>query len=131
MQFVRFMLVGFLNTTLGLMLILVAMRWLHLDYRLANVSGYAAGCVLSFLLNRIWTFKDGGNWQGSAVRWAFVVAICFGFNFLTVIILREWCHVDAMLAQLGGIIMYTLTSFVGGRFFAFCSPRVTDLAPQR
>ena len=76
MQLVRFLFVGALNTTIGLACIVAAMRWLAMDYRLANAVGYAAGCVLGFVLNRTWVFGDRGPWRGSLARRLGVVGAC-------------------------------------------------------
>lgn len=119
MQVVRFLFVGALNTTIGLACIVAAMRWLAMDYRLANAVGYAAGCVLGFVLNRTWVFGDRGPWLGSLARWLGVVVACWGLNVVAVVLLHDGLGVDAYAAQLGGVVTYTGAAFTGGRFFAF------------
>ena len=54
-QFLRYSLVGLLNTALGLLVIWGLMLAGFGPYS-ANVAGYAVGLVLSFFLNRAWTF---------------------------------------------------------------------------
>ena len=122
MQLVRFLAVGVLNTAVGLGCIGAAMRWLDLDYRVANAVGYAAGCGLSFVLNRAWTFGDRGDWQGSLARWLGVVGACWGLNLAAVVLLHDGWGVGAYAAQLGGVAAYTGAAFLGGRFFAFRAP---------
>lgn len=119
MQFVRFLVVGLLNTSAGLLCIYGAMWAFGLDYRLANVIGYLVGSVLSFVLNRSWTFRYDGVWWLSAIRWSAVVGACFLLNFGVVVLLYEKFHVPVGIAQLAGVACYTAASFVGGRFFAF------------
>ncbi|MCG7392681.1 GtrA family protein [Microvirga sp. ACRRW] len=123
MQLIRFILVGVLNTAVGFSFIIGAMQLLHLDYRLANALGYAAGCIVGFLLNRTWTFQFSGAWWSSAARWFAVVAVCYLLNLATVIFIREVFLVDTILAQACGVLVYTAASFVGGKFFAFRSHR--------
>ena len=57
---VRYLVVGFLNTLLGLMVIYFAMYVLRFGVVAANVIGYAVGVVVSFLLNQRWTFAHRG-----------------------------------------------------------------------
>src|ERR1700731_806989 len=119
MQLVRFLLVGVLNTGIGLACIFGAMWLLGLDYRLANVFGYAVGCGVSFLLHRSWTFRHDGPWFASLVRWLAIVAVSYGVNLLTLVFLHERLGVNAYLAQIGGTAAYTFVSFVGARHLAF------------
>jgi putative flippase GtrA len=119
MQLIRFLLVGSINTAIGFFFIIVAMEVLKLDYRLANAVGYTIGCLVSFFLNRTWTFRHSGTWWSSAMRWFIVVGICYGLNLIAVIFIREVLHVDALLAQVGGAVVYTSASFIGGKLFAF------------
>lgn len=99
------------------------MRWVALDYRLANVMGYAVGCGLGFLLNRVWTFGDKGPWRGSLARWLGVVGTGWGLNLLIVVLLHSGLGIDAYVAQFGGLITYTGATFLGARFIAFHPPR--------
>ncbi len=121
-MFARFLIVGVLNTAAGLACIVAAMRWLTLDYRWANAAGYAAGCGLSFALNRAWTFNDQGRWQASLLRWLGVIGACWGMNLAAVVVLHDGLGMDVYAAQLGGLVTYTGTAFLGGRFFAFRAP---------
>lgn len=123
----RFLVVGVLNTAVGLACIVAAMRWLALDYRVANAMGYAVGCGLGFVLNRAWTFGDRGRWQGSLARWLGVVGACWGLNLGMAVLLHEGLGMDAYAAQLGGLLAYAGPAFLGGRCFAFQAPGRTRM----
>ncbi|MEP6908237.1 MAG: GtrA family protein [Pseudoxanthomonas sp.] len=118
MQLLRFLVVGVLNTGLGLVCIYAAM-WLQLDYRVSNGIGYAVGISVSFVLNRNWTFRHRGDWQNSLGRWLGVTALAYSLNILVLIGLHQRLGVNAYAAQLGGAVTYTLAAFMGGRYFAF------------
>lgn len=127
MQLIRFLVVGGLNTVVGLSII-YGLMWLGLDYRLANAAGFGVGCVLSFTLNRAWTFRHDGRWQSSFGRWLMVVAGGYALNFLALVALHDGFGVNAYIAQLGGTAAYTGSTFLGGRFFAFAAPVLTRAA---
>jgi len=92
---------------------------LRLDYRVSNTIGYAIGSCVSFILNRSWTFRHRGSWISGSIRWLSVVALAYMANLAMVILLHTRFGVPTAIAQLGGAIVYTVSSFVGGRFFAF------------
>jgi putative flippase GtrA len=117
-QVVRFLLVGLLNTGVGFAVILGAMA-LGVDYRWANALGYGVGCLVGFVGNRSWTFRHDGPWHISLARWLLVVAVAYAANLALVVALHEGLQVEATLAQIGGIVVYTSVAFLGGRLVAF------------
>lgn len=110
---------GVANTAIGLAIAYFGMAMLSLDYRVANALGYAMGCVVSFVLNRRWTFRHTGSWRAGAARWFSVIAGAYLCNLGTIVFLHAVLGLDAYAAQLGGMVVYTGASFVGGRRFAF------------
>lgn len=119
MQFFRFLLVGLINTFVGLGLIYFCMSVLGLDYRVANFAGYAVGSGVSFVLNRNWTFRAEGSWLDGLLRWSCVVGGAYVLNFITLVLVHDRLGIRADVSQLAGMVVYTLSSFVGGRCFAF------------
>jgi putative flippase GtrA len=119
MSFVRFCLVGLLNTSIGLAVMCSLMRLGGVQYVVANALGYAVGAAVSFTLNRSWTFRFKGPTFNSGVRWLLVLGAAFGANIVVVIIAHELFGVDRYVSQGFGIVTYTALSFLGGRFYAF------------
>ena len=97
MQLIRFLLVGVLNTGIGLSCIFTAMWLFELDYRLANIIGYFIGCSIGFGPNRLWTFRHQGSWWGSLIAWLAVVAASYSLNFLVIIALHYALWLTPML----------------------------------
>jgi putative flippase GtrA len=119
MSFVRFCIVGLINTLIGLAVIYAAMRFGNVQYVIANTLGYAVGAAISFVLNRSWTFRFKGAILHSALQWALVLAVAFVANIFAVIVAHEYFGVDQYLSQVFGVLVYTGLSFLGGRFYAF------------
>lgn len=67
----RFGAVGMLNTALGYAVILAGLA-LGLGDIISNATGYAAGLVLGFFLNRQWTFSRADGFRPGAVSACFV-----------------------------------------------------------
>jgi putative flippase GtrA len=117
---IRFLLVGVANTALGLSVIYLAMYVLHFGVVPANALGYGCGIVLSFVLNRNWTFAHDGSQLPALLRFLLVTAVAYSIN-LGVVVLAKGMGVNPYLAQLLGTPFYTATGYAGSRWFAFRS----------
>jgi putative flippase GtrA len=122
-QLARFLLVGVLNTILGLSVILAAKALLGWGDFAANAIGYAVGLVASFVLNRSWTFRDRGRISPAFVRFVAAFALAYLANLATVFGLRDLASVNSYFAQVAGIFPYTAIFFVASRAFVFLDRR--------
>lgn len=118
MQLVRFLSVGVLNTLIGLGSIWLLM-WLGLGSLPANAAGFLLGMVVSFNLNRLWTFEHDGDWRASLGRWLVIAGVAYAANFIVVLVLTRLAGVNGYLAQLPGIAIYTVLSYLGGKLYVF------------
>ncbi len=114
----RFLLVGVANSTIGLSIIFL-LKWLGCSDITANVFGYATGLIVSFALNRKWTFDHSGSVLPAAWRFLLVFAIAYLANLLTVLALVRLVQMNAYAAQILGVPPYTAIFYVGSRYFAF------------
>lgn len=126
-QLLRFGAVGLLNTGIGLCAIWVAM-WVGVSPILSNAIGYAVGLVVSFSLNRSWTFrrKDRGVAQGRAGgvmadmrRFLLAFMAAWLLNVSVVWIGLQTTEISPYLLQIAGISAYTVSIFVLCRMFVF------------
>jgi putative flippase GtrA len=60
-QFIKFSLIGFLNTGIHYGIFLLLFRFFGIHYLIASGIGYCAGVINSFILNKLWTFKTKGT----------------------------------------------------------------------
>lgn len=111
-QILRFASVGLINTLIGMALILGGMA-LGLDPFLANALGYAVGFGVSFLLNRIWTFRSRAPWQDQIGPFLGVMLVAYGVNFGLLNVLIDPLGVNAYLAQVGSVAAYAVVGFLG------------------
>ncbi|HEY8579839.1 MAG TPA: GtrA family protein, partial [Beijerinckiaceae bacterium] len=84
----------------------------------ANAVGYALGLMVSFALNRRWTFRDRMA-DGALPRWLATAAVAYLANLLVVLALVRSGWANAYWAQPIGVAPYTLLMFVGSRVFVF------------
>lgn len=117
----RFLIVGVANTLLGLSVIYAAKGFWQVDDVSANIVGYSAGLVLSFTLNRRWTFAHFGPRLPALARFLLVALAAYGLNLVTVMSAILYFGVNSYIAQALGIAPYTLTAYFGSKYFAFRS----------
>lgn len=118
----RFAVVGAASTVLGGGIILWSRMQLGLGLIAANVLGYGAGLILSFLGHRLWVFRSHNGPVRSALRALPVFAALFLTAFVgnlavTAGLLRLGLGYPP--AQIAGMCIYSLTMFLGGRSLVF------------
>ena len=89
---------------------------------LANAGGYAVGFVVSFILNRRFTFSDRGRLGPTAGRFLFAALFAFAINQAVLSLAAGWFgHAPAapLIAQGVAAASYTVTLFVLCRLWVF------------
>jgi putative flippase GtrA len=117
---VRFVLVGMVNTLVGLALIYAAKWFMGAGDVTANAFGYGTGLLVSFTLNRTWTFAHSGPAGRAFVKFLAVQGVAYGMNLVCVMSLIAY-GVDSYVAQAFGVPPYTIVSYFGSRYLAFAS----------
>jgi putative flippase GtrA len=117
----RFLGVGAANTLIGLGVIYACKRLLGFGDVLANVSGYAVGLTIGFMLNRRWTFGHTGNVRVAALRFLAVFGVAYSVNLLCVLLAIRAAGIDDYVSQAIGILPYTAIFYLGSRLYAFRS----------
>jgi putative flippase GtrA len=116
---VRYVLVGVANTFVGLGVIYAAMYFLHFSDALANSMGYLVGVIISFFLNRNWTFAHTGSIAPALARFIGVLLVAYFANLATVLALIDIWGFNPYVAQAVGVLPYTALGYFGSRYFAF------------
>ncbi|MBB6305533.1 GtrA family protein [Rhizobium leucaenae] len=124
-QGMRFGLVGIANTGLGLLTIYATMYFFRFGPLTANAVGYGIGFVLSFALNRKWTFQNNSSIHQVLPRYIFAAALSYIFNFIAVLTCYQLFKTNPYLIQLLGIGLYTASMFLMSKFFVFPEPKGT------
>lgn len=121
----KFLLVGILNTLVGNGLSFVLLNVAGWGYWLSSAVSYALASVMSYFLNRYFTFKYSGNEKGVIFRFALNIAVCYGLayglaqpavTYLLSNLSSKWQENIAMLTGMG---LFVVFNYLGQRFFAF------------
>ncbi|MDE6704151.1 MAG: GtrA family protein [Muribaculaceae bacterium] len=131
MQFIKFCLVGAMNTLVTLCTIFICKSLLGMNEYVANAIGYVLGVINSFLWNKQWVFRSHGRFSREAIRFALGFAVCYSLQLLTVVALNTSSfgkiEVDTGImvvsgygfATLIGCGVYTVTNFIYNRLITF------------
>jgi len=119
-RIIRYTLVGLLNMVSGLGTIYLLQNEFACDYRIANIIGYTLGIINGFFLNRTWTFKSTDkNLSRQGLLFLLSVGVCWGMQFLALIVMVEFLGISEDIAQGLGMVLYTGLNFLGNRFLVF------------
>ena len=124
-KLLKFVLVGLLNTAAdaGLSFLLINLTDLNMWWCTAIPCALAS--VLSYFLNKHFTFKNTEKGLWPVVRFAVNIAACYGLAYGIAIPLMEWALSAAdpalrdNLTKVAGMCLFTGFNYLGQRLFAF------------
>ncbi|WP_394789267.1 GtrA family protein [Rhodoferax sp.] len=121
-QLAKYLLVGVLNSGFGYAIIFSCMYLLHMRPEISNVIGYGFGMVISYALNRDFTFERVATGRSAAMRFIFVGLVAYSANLGMLLALIHYAHLHEGVAQVlaGGV--YVATSFLIYKFYVFRAP---------
>lgn len=118
---VRFLLVGGLNTVVGygLFVFVQALLGSRISYVGSLLIAHAFASFLAFVLYRRWVFRVRGNVVLGFLRFQLVYLVPLGANLLALPLLVEVGGMNVYLAQALIVIVSTIVSYFGHKFFSF------------
>lgn len=123
--FGKFLIVGVLNTFVGMTVMFTAYNIFHLNYWVSSVSNYVVGSVLSYFLNKYFTFKnEKKSWQ-QIVIFVVNISVCYVIAYglakpLTLWILEGYeKRVQENVSMLIGMGFFVLLNYFGQRLIVF------------
>ena len=127
--FFRFLLVGAVNTLFGTAVMFVFYNCLHLSYWVSSASNYFFGSILSYFLNRYFTFQNRSRGPSTVIRFALNITVCYAVAYGAAKPLARWAlsgagkTVQENGAMLAGMCLFVALNYLGQRFFAFRKDR--------
>ena len=130
---VRFILVGAVNTLVGtgtMFLLYNCIPWSvpegsNLPYWVSTAANYVVGSIVSFFLNKYFTFRTKAWSWGEVWRFTVNILLCYGIAYGVARPLVRWALTGAAqtvqdnVAMLAGMVLSVALNYLGQRFFAF------------
>ena len=123
--FCRFILVGIINTLFGAAIMFTFYNFFHLSYWFSSASNYFFGSILSYFLNKYYTFRYKERSWGVIGRFVLNILVCYLIAYgiakpLALHLLSgSSVSIQENVAMLVGMVLFTLLNYLGQRFFAF------------
>lgn len=126
--FIRFLMIGILNTLVGLSVMYFLLHIFQYSYWVSTFVGNCIGAIVSYFLNRKFTFKSNNTHIRSMIRFALVIGCCYflayylGMRIIKDVLYFVDFHSQKLtndLAVLTGTGLYTILNFLGQKHLVF------------
>lgn len=123
--FVKFVLVGFVNVLVGATIMFVFYNVFHLSYWVSSFSNYFFGSIVSYFLNKHFTFNYHEQGFASIMKFALNIVVCYVIAYSIAKPFMQWLLSDFSItiqenvSMAFGMCLFTALNYLGQRFFAF------------
>ena len=123
--FLRFLLVGVVNTLVGTAIMFFCFNVLAWSYWISSALNYIVGSIVSYLLNKRYTFQQKGHDLYTILKFIMNITICYVLAYGFAKPLVTWLlsglstNVQGNIALLVGMVLFVAFNYIGQRFWAF------------
>lgn len=127
-QFLKFCAVGLVNTLVGTAVMYGLYNLAHCGYWFSSAMNYVVGSIVSYFLNKYFTFKSRERSWSEIARFIINIAICYLIAYGLAKPLARLIFADLSqtandnIAMLAGMVIFTGLNYIGQRFFTFKKP---------
>ena len=121
----KFLVVGVINTLVGTAIMFGLYNLAHCSYWVSSAANYILTSILSFFLNKYFTFESKEKSAAEVLRFAVNIAVCYllAYGIAKPLCLAAlagastavWDNVSMFV----GMCLFTGFNYLGQRFFAF------------
>lgn len=121
----KFLIVGVVNTLFGTAVMFSLYNLAGCSYWISSAANYILGSVLSFFLNKYFTFQNKERPWRQVVRFTVNIAACYLVAYgvakpaMRMLLSGQSVSIQENAAMLAGMCLFTGLNYLGQRFFAF------------
>lgn len=130
-EFIRFLIVGVINTLVGMGVFWISFDALGLPIWLANTAGYAVALCVAFVLTRLFVFGHRVAVHHPVKKFATAFAIAFGLNQIVLMTLVNLATFPPLLAQVCAMSVYTVVFFFLNKAWVFRDGSSRKTSPEK
>lgn len=121
---IKFILVGIVNTLFGTSVMFIAYNVLHQSYWFSSASNYVLGSILSYFLNKHFTFEQRDKNIKSIFRFIANISACYfiAYGFakpLVAHLISSSIQTQENLSMLIGMCLFVGLNYIGQRYIVF------------
>ena len=122
---VKFVLVGVVNTIVGTSVMFIMYNVFSFNYWISSAANYVVGSIVSYFLNKYFTFQDKEKSWKTVVRFVLNISVCYLIAYglarpLVRMALGGFSQtIQENIAMLAGMCLFVVVNYSGQRFFVF------------
>lgn len=126
-SFYRFLIVGVINTIVGTSIMFIAYNGLGISYWGSTFLNYFIGSIVSYFLNKYYTFKQKQKSYREIILFVINIACCYFVAYYLAIRIVELLLVDysstviSNVSMAVGMCLFVVLNYIGQRLFVFTS----------
>lgn len=124
-RFLKFMVVGVVNTVVGTAVMFVMYNVFHQSYWISSASNYVVGSILSYFLNKYFTFESKKKSLSQVLKFVLNISLCYLVAYgiakpaVTWMLQGQQEALRDNLAMVVGMVLFTLLNYIGQRAYVF------------
>lgn len=122
---IKFLIVGIINTLVGTSVMFLSYNLLGLSYWISSAANYVIGSIVSYFLNKYFTFQHKERSLKNVLKFAGNITLCYLLAYgiakpLVRVILGGFSvKLQENGAMLCGMGLFVILNYMGQRFFVF------------
>ena len=120
-EFIKFAMVGVVNTIIHLSVLYVLTEFFLIWYILSSFLAFLVAVTNSFIMNTLWTFKKDIK-RKTVTKYGkfFIVSVVTALsNLFFIYVFTEFSGLWYMLSQFIAIVLTLMINFIGNKFWTF------------
>lgn len=123
--FMKFVMVGVVNTIVGSSIMFVFYNLFHFSYWISSASNYFFGSIVSYFLNKHFTFQYHEKGFRSLFKFTINILTCYLLAYGIAKPIIKWILTDMSvtvqenISMSLGMCLFVVFNYLGQRFFAF------------
>ena len=128
-KLLKFIIVGVINTVVGSCIMFGLYNLANCSYWVSSVANYVLTSILSFFLNKYFTFQNKERSWKQVVRFAVNIAVCYLLAYgiakpaVSAVLSGSGQRIQENAAMFTGMVLFTGFNYLGQRLFAFAEPK--------
>ena len=122
---IKFLLVGVINTIVGTSIMFLLYNIGHMNYWVSSAANYIVGSIVSYFLNKYFTFQNKEKSVQQIVRFVVNISVCYLLAYgiarplIRAILSFAEKTVQDNVAMLAGMCLFVGFNYLGQRFLVF------------
>lgn len=122
---IRFIIVGVINTIIGTSVMFLLYNLADAGYWISTVLNYVIGSIVSYLLNKYYTFKQNERSVSEILKFIMNISICYllaysiAHRVTTIILTNVRLSIRENIAMFVGMVLFVVLNYIGQKHFVF------------